>query len=361
MKQHSAITKAQSPADLVQLNDIMSQAGQAANEAASQRTFQDHTDRKADNTIRRKIADLALFEAFLNGAGVPAAGLYGNPQAWAGVTWGLVEAFKVWMLQQGYAIGSINGRLSTVRTFAKLAAKAGAITAQESILIVSVEGYANKEAKNVDQKRRADGFRTRAGSKKPEAISIPSDIAESLKQQPDTPQGRRDTFLMCLLLDHGLRVGEVAILTAKNFDLKSGSMTFYRPKVNRVQTHELTGDTRRAAIAYITQDAPMEGILWRKSHKGTTALSEQLSAVSAERALNKRVELLGRRAGIGGLSPHDCRHYWATYEARNKTPIDRLKDAGGWNSLAMPMRYIESARIANEGTARVKPGVMPGS
>ena len=62
---------------------------------------------------------------FLQEAGVPAAGLYEEARAWRGVTWGLVEAFKVWQLQQGYAIGSINGRLSTVRTFARLAAKAG--------------------------------------------------------------------------------------------------------------------------------------------------------------------------------------------------------------------------------------------
>jgi integrase len=356
MKQQTAITTLPDPEHLARLNDIMHQAGQAANEAAARRTFQDHTDRKADNTIRRKITDLALFEAYLNSAGVPAAGLFDRPESWTGVTWGIVEGFKVWMLQQGYAIGSINGRLSTVRTFARLAAKAGAISPQESILIASVQGYAHKEAKNIDQKRRADDLAVRTGYKKAQAVSIPADIVDALKQQPDSPQGRRDALLMCLLLDHGLRVGEVAILTAKSFDLKSGSMMFYRPKVNKVQTHELTASTRRAAIAYITQDAPAEGSLWRKSHKGTAELSGQLSADSAERALNKRVELLGRRAGIEGLSPHDCRHYWATYEANHGTPVNRLMDAGGWNSLAMPMRYIEAAKIANEGTARVRAG-----
>jgi integrase len=79
-----------------------------------------------------------------------------------------------------------------------------------------------------------------------------------------------------------------------------------------------------------------------------------MSETSAERALTKRVELLGRHAGINGLSAHDCRHYWATYEAQNNTPINRLMDAGGWSSPAMPMRYIADAHIANEGTARIK-------
>jgi len=179
MKKLIVSTNSQDPSQLARLNDIMTQAGQAANKAGARHAFEDHTARKADNTIRRKIADLALFETFLRSAGVPAVGLYENPQAWRGITWGIVEAFRNWQLQQGYAIGSINGRLSTVRTFAKIAAKAGAITAQESILIASVQGYTSKEAKHIDEKRRADGMHTRKGHKKAEAVTIPQDIAEA--------------------------------------------------------------------------------------------------------------------------------------------------------------------------------------
>ena len=62
----------------------------------------------------------------------------------------------------------------------------------------------------------------------------------------------------------------------------------------------------------------------------------------------------GHSPGIEGLSAHDARRYWETYEAQDKTAVDRLMDAGGWSSAAMPLRYIESAHIANEGTARVR-------
>ncbi len=342
------------PAQIAHLNDIMQQAGQAANEAAARVAFEDHAARKADNTIRRKIADLALFETFLQSASVPAVGLYDNPQAWRGVTWGIVEAFRNWMLQQGYAIGSINGRLSTVRTYAKIAARAGAITPEESILIASVQGYRKAEAKHIDEKRRADGMQIRKGHKKAEAVSIPEDLAQAMKQQPNTPQGRRDSLIMCLLLDHGLRVSEIVLLTRQSFDLKRGTFTFYRPKVNKTQTHEMTADTRRAVGAYLKHDAPAEGILWRRSSKGTGKLGAQLSETSATRAITKRVELLGRHAGIEGLSAHDARHYDATFEARAGTPINRIMDKFGWNSPAMALRYIEAAKIANEGTARLK-------
>ena len=49
--------------------------------------------------------------------------------------------------------------------------------------------------------------------------------------------------MVCLLLDHGLRVEEVVILTAKAF-MKAGTLTFYRPKVDKIQTHTMTPDTR---------------------------------------------------------------------------------------------------------------------
>jgi integrase len=349
------------PEQIARLNDVMQQAGQAANQVAARQAFTEHTARKATNTIRRKQADLALFETFLQSASIPAVDLYSNPAAWRGISWGIVEAFKTWMLQQGYAIGSINGRLSTVRTFAKIAAKAGAIDPQEMMLISAVQGYAHKEARHIDEQRRADGMGTRKETngkarKKAEAVTIPDDIAQALKIQPDNPKGRRDALIMCLLLDHGLRDSEAAILTRQNFDMKRGTITFYRPKVNVTQTHTMTPDTRNAARAYLMH-APAEGILWRKSSKGTNRLGPQVSSApgTAEKMINRRVELLGRHAGIEGLSPHDCRHYWATFEARNGTPMDRLKDAGGWASIAMPARYIHAAAIANEGTARVKP------
>jgi len=61
------------------------------------------------------------------------------------------------------------------------------------------------------------------------------------------------------------------------------------------------------------------------------------------------VGVLGRRVGIENLSPHDCRHYWATRATKLGTHIKNLQQAGGWNSPYMPIRYAEDNAIANEG------------
>jgi integrase len=64
-------------------------------------------------------------------------------------------------------------------------------------------------------------------------------------------------------------------------------------------------------------------------------------------AVYKRVELIGRKIGIDGLSPHDLRHTFAE-RARN-SPAKVLQTAGGWNSEAMPLRYQKAGEIANDG------------
>lgn len=67
------------------------------------------------------------------------------------------------------------------------------------------------------------------------------------------------------------------------------------------------------------------------------------------RRIYDRVRTLEQASGVEGLSAHDQRHTWATRAARNGTPLERLQGASGWNSPAMPLRYVEVAKIANEG------------
>lgn len=345
---------------LTTANDAMVLAGLAANKVAERDVFANYAIGQSDNTLRRQRGDLKIFVdyicSFLKQAGIsecPSADdLMTKPEAWHGVTWGMVEKFRDWMMTQGYAVGSVNVRLSTVKTYAKLANKAGILTTEAMSMIRNVEGYSRKKAKSADEKRTV----TRTGHKKANAVSLTKAQADSLKAQPDTPQGRRDAVIMALLLDHGLRVGELAALEVSAFNLKDKTMTFYRQKVDKWQTHKLTADSYAAVSAWLNSaDAPAMASqpLLRGSRKGGKledfARKDGKPNGMTERALTKRVRDLGAQIDVDGLSAHDCRHYWATRAARQGTDPFALQEAGGWSSLAMPRRYVESAKIANEG------------
>lgn len=302
------------------------QLGAAADQAAAAHIFERYRARLAEETRRRHDADLGCFTAYLTVLSTaPAGDLATTPIAWQGVTWGLVEGFMQWQLQQGYAIGSINVRLSTVKVYAKLASSTGAISVDTYAQIKTVAGFRQAEGRRVDRQRET----TRKGAKKAEASAISPEQAARLKQISDP----RDRLLMCLLLDHGLRVGEVTILEFKHFDLKRGVLRFFRPKVDKQQQHKLSPATLAAAEDYLYD----------------LSADQHIHMFGGTRAVRARVSKYGQAIGLASLSPHDCRHYWATAAANAGTPLKVLQDAGGWSSPKMPLHYMESAEIANEG------------
>ena len=302
--------------------------------------------------MRRQRDDLATFADYLAAVQFYASTsdeaqrLYSDPTAWSGITYGLIAGFLRWLLQNGYAVGTVNLKLSTVKQYAKLAFQAQALSAEQHALIRTVTGFQFKEHKRVNEQRSAAGTATRKGVKKAEAVSLDKAQVEVLKTQPDTPQGRRDALLMCLLLDHGLRVGELAALEVTAFELAAGLMIFDRPKVNKVQTHELTPDTLRAARAWFASgDAPAIGKLLRGSRRGGRLTEAGMS----ERAITKRVVTWVQRLACTAYVPTICAIAGQRGRLGTRPTPSTCAMPGGWNSLAMPSRYVEAAKIANEG------------
>lgn len=356
----------------------LAKVGRAANHAAKNYIFADYRQRRSAATLSNQYAALTLWVEYLAhvGAGgqllaaadnwrieqmnqaeqtavtglakergIPAEILYGGhycqhvPAAWSGVTWGLVNGFIIWLLDQGYSLASVNNRLSAVRVYARLATKAGIISTEESALIREVRGYGRTEGRRVNQKRKA----TRVGHKKEEAIVLTVDQARQLKRTHDnTPQGIRDRLLCCLLLDLGLRASEASNLTTEN--INGRYITVYRQKTDTTDKLRLTSDIRQALADYKPYLRP-DGRLLR----GSTKTGKLTNANMSTRAISARIKILGRNIlSIWELSPHDLRHTWATIAAQKSNPF-ALRDAGGWTNMQTPSRYVERNRVANDG------------
>ena len=336
-------------------------AGHYADQVAAKHVFDDYLRRKAKRTQMSYLDDLDTWARYITailkakeqmGADDDLAGVdYLVPYAWTGTTFGLVEAYKRWLLDDGYAIASVNRKLTTVRSFCKLAWKAGILTDSEHLSISTVTGYSQKEAIHIDNERRSQNVDTRKSSKKAQPVKITTAQARMLKRDhPDTPQGQRDAVIMCLLLDHGLRVGEIEILEVANVNTVEGTLRFYRPKVNKWQTHELTTDTLKAMIKWLKTSNIAIGPLLQSTHRYGDLAQPGITT----RSIADKVRELGENLDIHGLSPHDCRHYWATDAVKSGTSLTDLRDAGGWNSLAMPSHYVAAADIANQGVKQSK-------
>ncbi len=354
-------------------------AGAAANEAAASYIFADYRQRRAKKTLRTQAAALLLWVQYLDHVGaapellqsaafwsaefcppheqeemshyaeaqdVPLALVWGAhycqnvPAAWHGVTWGLVEGYVKWLLSQGYSIASVNNRLSAIRVYTRLAAKADVITPTELALIREVRGYGTTEGKRVDESRS----QTRVGHKKEEAVVLTAVQARTLKHDhPNTPQGIRDRLMFCLFLDLGLRASEVSALRVDDLG-DDGLVAVYRQKTDTTDRMKLSPDILRALEDY-RPFLRANGRLLRGSRKNGKLTNQVMSV----RAIGQRVKMLGRdKLGIWELSPHDLRHTWATQAAKKSNPFV-LRDAGGWSNMQTPSRYVEKAAVVNEG------------
>ena len=329
------------PAAATELGHVLA-VGQAANAAAERNVFRMYQAEKSGSTLSAQRQDLGTFCTYLAEVTVSrdADELYDSPEAWQGVTWGLVEGFKAWMLKQGFTISSINRKLSTVKMYAKHAGKANAIPSDELMKIQAVTGI---QSDNVNERRDKTRITTKA---EPVALT-PKQFASMLSQCDDTPQGQRDRLLLHLLGFHGLRVGEVCALTVDCFNFDEGVLVFQRPKVKRTKHGEarqrLSTHSAVAAAAYISAGHPLpDGGLLRGSRKGGNLTDDPMTRFT----VSKRITAIGEAAGISGVSAHALRHYAATDMAKRGYGINELMDWFGWNSPAMALRYIESATVA---------------
>jgi len=328
--------------------------GQSANEYAAGAAFDLYRRGKSPRTLEIHRDGLNAFARFLAQAGISRTGaqLEADPGAWNFITHGLVEGFREWMLQAGYAVATVNLRLTSVKVYVKLATRAGVISHETHAMIRMVAGIGKTEAHNLDAQRADAGTPIRVGRKKAAPIVISETDAQHLLEHPNTPQGRRDAVLMHLLLEIGLRAGEAAGVTVGGVDLEEGTLTFYRPKVYKTQIHEMPRGTLAAMRAYFDAgDAPedADAFLLRGSRKGGQLSGPGMSRVN----ISMRVRTLGERIGVHGLSAHDCRHHWATKAGRMTRDAFALRDAGGWANLDMPNHYVAADERANAGIVHV--------
>jgi integrase len=316
------------------------EVGAIADQAIARSAFVRYRERMAPDTIRRHRADIELFtEYLLEIPGLQGVGdLFHDPFAWSEMSQGLVEGFVQWQLANGYAIGSVNMRLSTVKLYSRLAQGAGALDENRAAMIRTVIGYRGREGRRIDSAREV----VRVGAKKAETTWLTVEQARQLIAQPDTPQGRRDRVLMCLLLYHGLRCEEVQQLQVTSFNLTKGEFVFEQPKVGGELRHKMHMETYLAVRRYLELDRPTKALLMGSRKNG------HLSGTMSKSAINQRVGTLGKQIGVEHLSPHDCRHFWANSAVEAGTDLEQLKQAGGWATLEMPSRYVKRRTIANE-------------
>lgn len=167
--------------------------------------------------------------------------------------------------------------------------------------------------------------------------------------------------LVVFMIYTGARVGEALWLDWSNVDLDMKQVTFPKTKNGEprsVPLHprviaELRRSNRRTGAVFLTH----EGIPYERPNPNDNADTSAGTRIgSAFFGACKRAGLCWPVVGENGkpvmdgkkpklktdVTPHVCRHTWATWHYQANRDFTKLKELGGWKTLAMVMRYAHA-------------------
>jgi integrase/recombinase XerD len=156
----------------------------------------------------------------------------------------------------------------------------------------------------------------------------------------------RDTALVLLLLDTGVRAGEASRLDQKDLDLES-SHIFVRPfstsqRKTKSRVIPLGKACQRALWKYISSledPQPADPVF-------TTRTGRRMG----REVITELIKSLGNRAGVKNCHPHRLRHTFAIEYLRNGGDIFTLKYILGHSTLDMVQHYLQIAQTDVEMT-----------
>lgn len=169
----------------------------------------------------------------------------------------------------------------------------------------------------------------------PEVLTEPEAIALIRACSTRAPTGIRNRALIAVMWRSGLRISESLALELRDLDLEAGTLRVRHGKGDRSRTVGV--DEQTAALLARWLDRRRSLGPGARAPVFCTLRGGRLDSSYVRRLLPR----LARRAGIDRrVHAHGLRHTYAAELARERTPINIIRDALGHTSLAVTDRYL---------------------
>jgi len=244
----------------------------------------------------------------------------------------LALQYKNWMIEKKLSPATINRRLAALRSVMKLANTLGLVQHTLSIENERTRGY--RDTRGTGE----DGYRA---------------ILEEARKHRNRRKAVRDTVLLRLLYDLGLRRGEVAALNIEDVDLGTGMIMVTGKGCAEASPITLPDPTKEALAEWIEMRGESEGPLFTNldnAHKGSRLTGSAIYAI---------VRKLGQRVGVKAR-PHGLRHAAITTAAEiTKGNVVAIRRFSRHRNVQTVMVYVdnykdEGGEIAKQLAGRVQ-------
>jgi integrase/recombinase XerD len=143
------------------------------------------------------------------------------------------------------------------------------------------------------------------------------------------PTASRDTAIILMLLDTGMRIGELCRLRVQDVNLQTGEVficPFSTGRKTKSRTVQLGAGSKRAVWLYLAK------LPEPKSNQSLINIDQ--------RPINKFMKEIEKRSGVKDIHPHRFRHTFAIQYLRNGGDIYTLQRILGHSTLDMCLRYL---------------------
>lgn len=235
---------------------------------------------RSEKTIQAYRQDLEDFRAFLKASSIDEAArsllscVHGQANA-------LALAYKTSLIERGLQAATVNRRLASLRSLVKLARTLGIIP--WALEVENMRSQSYRDTKGPGK----EGYRS---------------LLNQAKGAKKEPKAARDTAILHLLYDMGLRRGEVVGLDLTDLDLTGGTLMILGKGHTQKDALTLPTETGAVILSWIHVRGEDPGPLFTNldpARQGTGRLTGT--------GLYKLVRGLGEKAGIKAR-PHGLRH-----------------------------------------------------
>ncbi|WP_337264834.1 MULTISPECIES: tyrosine-type recombinase/integrase [unclassified Serratia (in: enterobacteria)] len=238
--------------------------------------------------------------------------------SWEQLNYAAVAKVRVALLDDGYAVSSVNMALSALRGVAQTAFNLNCMDAETLARIRSVKRVSG----DIQRRGRALG--------KPEIKAL----IKAAKQHPQPVRSCRDTAIVLTLCGTGLRAGELVSLERRDYD--NGILTVRQGKGRKYREIHVADAVDKAIRAWLKVSAnEADSALFIRIKRNGKTDTQPLTSTG----LTGILEQLQQTSGIARFTPHDMRRTFITRLLEQGVDINTVRQLAGHSDITTTTRY----------------------
>lgn len=237
---------------------------------------------------------------------------------WEQLNYAAVAKVRAALLDEGYAVSSVNMALSALRGVAQTAFNLNCMDAETLARIRSVKRVSG----DIQRKGRA--------LDKQEIWAL----VQAAKQHPQPVRRCRDVAIVLTLCGSGLRAGELVKLERRDYD--NGILTVRQGKGRKYREVHVADAVDKAIRAWLKVSAnKADSALFSRIQRNGKVASKPLTTTGLTGVLAE----LQQTSGIARFTPHDMRRTFITRLLEQGVDINTVRQLAGHSDISTTTRY----------------------